>query len=269
MHSTRAEATARSPRDRVMAPLPHHVAIIMDGHERRRSSSALPDSDAVAASTRATRRVIEAAVAAGIPYLTLDPFSAGRARGPREPLPISQGFIERFATCGQNWLLDRGVRVRAVGAVDDLPTSARHAIEEVTERTAQGGRITVSLAVCYGGRRDIVEAVRALAIRVRAGLALPEDIDEQSFRSELATHGLPQVDLLIRTGSERRLTDFLLYEAADAHLCFVPVPWPKFRAEHFRRALAKHVRRRHCWSTSPELVDHRTSREHSTATAAV
>jgi undecaprenyl diphosphate synthase len=109
-----------------------------------------------------------------------------------------------------------------------LPTTTRRAFERLIGATAGGDRMTLTLALSYGGRQDIVDAARSLAVRARAGLVLPEEIDEAFFGKQLTTGPLPPVDLLIRTGGETRLSDFMLFEAAYAELLFVPTLWPDF-----------------------------------------
>jgi undecaprenyl diphosphate synthase len=116
--------------------------------------------------------------------------------------------------------------------------STRHAVEELMSYTQECSGMTLTLALSYGGRQDIVDAARALAVRARAGLVLPENIDEKFFQSQMTTHNLPDVDLLIRTGGETRVSDFLLYESAYAELVFLPIMWPDFKPQTLLDALA-------------------------------
>jgi undecaprenyl diphosphate synthase len=116
-------------------------------------------------------------------------------------------------------------------------------MERLLEDTAGGAGMTLALALNYGGRRDVVNAIRALAVRARAGMVMPEEIDEASLRSFLTTSEIPDPDLIIRTGGERRLSDFLLFEAAYAELYFTETYWPDFTVETLDEALAAYARR--------------------------
>lgn len=116
--------------------------------------------------------------------------------------------------------------------------------------------MTLTLALSYGGRQDIVDAARALAVRARAGLVLPEDIDEDFLQSHMTTHGLPDVDLMIRTGGETRVSDFLLFESAYAELVFLPIMWPDFKPETLLDALAIYAaKERRFGLTSEQVID--------------
>ncbi|HYO95997.1 MAG TPA: polyprenyl diphosphate synthase, partial [Polyangiaceae bacterium] len=140
------------------------------------------------------------------------------------------------------------------GSLEDLPTVPRHAVEDLVRYTSDGDRMTLTLALSYGGRQDIVEAARSLAVRARAGLVLPEDIDETFFHKQMTTHDLPQVDLLIRTGGETRLSDFLLYEAAYAELLFLPIMWPDFRPETLLKAVESYAHKERRFGMISEQV---------------
>src|SRR5262249_23151735 len=134
-------------------------------------------------------------------------------------------------------LKEKTIAVNVVGNLDDLPTATRRAVEELMEDTnrlpagVSEPAMTLSLALSYSARRDIVDAMRTVAARARAGLLLPEEIDVHNLRATFTTKGLPDVDLLIRTGGEQRLSDFLLVEAAYAELYFTDVLWPDFTGE--------------------------------------
>lgn len=214
-----------------------HVAIILDRISRQ------------PAHLRPLRRMIEAALLEGVDYLTLDAFSATdapAAADEREALlqllcDISTTELERFRSLG--------IRVTVIGDLDELPTTPRCALERLVEHTAAGARMRLSLALGHGGRRDIVEAARWLAVRVRAGLTLPEEIDEACFARHLSTRDLPPVDVLIRTGAQSRSSDSFLFEAAHAQLVSVPSSWPDLDAEALRGALGRHSQRpKDSWS---------------------
>jgi undecaprenyl diphosphate synthase len=205
-----------------------HVAIILDGSGRH------------PASLRALRRMIQTALLEGVAHLTLDAFTATDAAACQEDRAALLQLLCDLSAAELEWLRRFGVRVTVIGELDELPTPPRRALERLVRDTATGTRMTLSLALGYGGRRDIVEAARWLAARVRAGLMLPEEIDEAHFRSHLSTRDLPPVDVLIRTGDPSRTNDSLLFESAHAKLVSLPSLWPNFDAQALRGALSNH-----------------------------
>jgi undecaprenyl diphosphate synthase len=148
-----------------------------------------------------------------------------------------------FAETEREDLVRRGVKVIIVGEIEDVPTRTRRAMERLVQDTAGGTAMTLALALNYGGRRDVVNAIRALAVRARAGMVIPEEINEESLRSYLTTSDLPDPDLIIRTGGEKRLSDFLLFESAYAELFFTETFWPDFSLETLDEALSAYARR--------------------------
>jgi undecaprenyl diphosphate synthase len=211
--------------------IPRHVAIIMDGNGRWAKARGLQRAEGHAEGARAVREAVETSTRVGIKCLTLYAFSVANWARPRNEVEALMRLLVDFAKQERAELRQNGIRVNVIGALEDLPTGTRHAVEDLIQYTADGERMTLTLALSYGGRQDIVEAARSLAVRARAGLVLPEDIDESFFHRNMTTHALPDVDLLIRTGGETRLSDFLLFEAAYAELLFLPIMWPDFTAQ--------------------------------------
>ncbi len=223
--------------------IPRHVAIIMDGNGRWAQQRGLERVDGHAEGARAVRDAVETAARIGVGYLTLYAFSNANWARPRAEVEALMRLLVDFARRERSELRAQGIRVNVIGQLEELPTSTRHAVEELIAYTADGDRMTLSLALSYGGRADIVEAARALAVRARAGLVLPEEIDESSLHREMSTGSLPDVDLLIRTGGETRLSDFLLFEAAYAELVFLPLMWPDFRPATLLEAITAYGRK--------------------------
>jgi undecaprenyl diphosphate synthase len=211
--------------------IPQHVAIIMDGNGRWAKARGLDRVEGHAEGARAVRDAVETSTRIGIKYLTLYAFSVANWARPRGEIEALMRLLVDFAQRERAELRQNGIRVGVIGALDDLPTVTRHAVEDLIRYTSDGDRMTLTLALSYGGRQDLVDAARSLAVRARAGLVLPEEIDESFFHRHMSTNALPQVDLLIRTGGETRLSDFLLFEAAYAELLFLPIMWPDFRPE--------------------------------------
>src|SRR5687768_14524144 len=217
--------------------IPRHVAIIMDGNGRWAKARDLDRAEGHAEGARAVREAVETSTRLGIKYLTLYAFSVANWARPKHEVEALMRLLIEFAKQERADLRQNGIRVNVIGNLEDLPTATRHAVEELIEYTRDGERMTLTLALSYGGRQDIVEAARSLAVRARAGLVLPEEIDEAFFHRQMTTHSLPDVDLLIRTGGETRVSDFLLFESAYAELIFLPIMWPEFTASTLLEAV--------------------------------
>ncbi len=223
--------------------LPRHVAIIMDGNGRWAKSRGLERVAGHAEGARAVREVVETAARIGVEYLTLYAFSVNNWARPSEEVDALMRLMIDFAHREQADLRLNGIRVKVIGQIERLPEGTRRAIDELVSATADGSRMTLSLALSYGGRQDVLSAVQALARRVARGELQPEAITEASLRAAMTTRELPDVDLLIRTGGESRVSDFLLLEAAYAELLFLPLMWPEFTPEVLRTALEQYVGR--------------------------
>jgi len=212
----------------------------MDGNGRWAQGRGKLRWEGHAEGARAVRRALEGAGQLGIPYLTLYAFSVANWSRPRLEVEALMRLLTRFARKEQAELIQKGVRVQVVGTLEDLPATTRRAVEHLVEATAGGTRTTLSLALSYGGRHDLARAARRVAEQVAAGSVRPEDVSEAMLRRHLSTHELPDVDLLIRTGGESRVSDFLLFEAAYAELTFLPVMWPEFDETHLSAAVARY-----------------------------
>jgi len=216
--------------------LPRHVAIIMDGNGRWARSRGLERAAGHDEGARAVREVVRTCRERGVRYLTLYAFSLANWSRPKLEIDALMRLLVRFAEKEAAELKEKAINVDVVGDLEDLPTFTRHAVENLigfTNELPEGvePQMTLSLALSYSGRRDVVDAMRTIAARARAGLLLPEDIDVGTLRRHFTTHQLPDVDLMIRTGGEQRLSDFLLIESAYAELYFTDVLWPDFTSD--------------------------------------
>lgn len=223
--------------------LPGHVAIILDGNGRWAHTRGLPRTKGHEHGAAAVRTAVRGCHERGVTCLTLYAFSVNNWSRPKDEIDALMRICTEFAESEREDLVRRDVRVRIIGEIDDVPTRTRRAMERLVADTAGGASMTLALALNYGGRRDMVNAIRALAIRARAGILMPEEIDEGSLRSYLTTSDLPDPDLVIRTGGERRLSDFLLFESAYAELFFTETFWPDFSVETLDEALGAYARR--------------------------
>ena len=228
---------------------PRHVAIIMDGNRRWARARGLPISDGYRLGVDALRRTVEAAARAGIEVLTVFAFSEENWSRPADQ---TRSIMElcRWAALGQAGDLMRdGVRVRLCGRLAALPAATREALERLCAATAQNSRITLNIAIDYGGRREIADAVRALAREVERGTRTAASIDDETIATRLYTAGLPDPDLVIRTGGERRISNFLLYQSAYAEFSWTETLWPDFGEADLATALADYERRQRRYGT--------------------
>lgn len=223
--------------------LPRHVAIIMDGNGRWARRRHLPRVAGHRAGARVVRRIVEACVGRGIGYLTLFAFSSENWLRPADEVSLLMRLFSRTLREEEARLCEHGVRLTVIGDRTGLPTVLQDDIARVEASTAGGEGLHLIVAANYGGRWDIVQAARSLAVDAAAGRLDPAGIDEAAFAGRLATADAPPVDLLVRTGGERRISNFLLWQAAYAELYFADVLWPDFDADTLDEALAWYARR--------------------------
>ncbi len=220
--------------------LPGHLAVILDGNRRWAERRGVPLADAYQAGARRVRELLRWCDETGIPHVTV--WALSRDNLSRDPDVVDQ--IVRAITEGLQWVAAEGRwPIRIVGAVEQLPHKDRiDALREVERATAGARGSLLTVAVAYDGRHDIVSAARELALRYADG-SLTGEVTEGRLASFLSTAGQPDIDLLIRTSGETRLSGFMPWQAAYAEFHFTPVCWPDFDRHHFAEALAAYVRR--------------------------
>ena len=217
-----------------------HVAIIMDGNGRWATRRGLPRSAGHRAGVQAVRKVVEAAPDLGVATLTLFAFSSDNWRRPQGEVKTLMSLLRHYLRADIRELIDNGVRLTVIGRRDRLPGGLAQEIAEVERASAHGQRLHLRVAIDYSSRDAILDA----AARWRAERA-PSRAAFAALLAEPACEAGPDVDLLIRSGGEKRLSDFLLWESAYAELCFVDTLWPDFRADDLRAAIADfHLRDR-------------------------
>jgi len=216
----------------------HHVAIIMDGNGRWAEQRGLPRWKGHEAGARAVRRTVEAACRCEIPILTLFAFSSENWKRPPAEVKTLFRLFTRYLAGEKDALIENGIRLSAFGRRDRFAPEVAAALSDVEQATGQGARLHLRLALDYGSRHEIVDAARALALQAVRGRLAPEEIDEQRFTDALTSRAVPDPDLVIRTAGERRLSNFLLWQAAYAELHFCPSLWPDFDESDLQEALA-------------------------------
>ncbi len=211
------------------AIIPRHIAIIMDGNGRWAKERGLPRLEGHRAGAESVREVMEACIELGVEYLTLYAFSSENWGRPATEVSALMTLLDRFLDEKARDLDRQNVRLRAIGQLDRLPARTRARIDKLEARTAGHQKMTLVLALSYGGREEIVAAARSLAADAVAGKLAPEDIDCNQFASRLQTVGIPDPDMLIRTSGEIRVSNFLLWQISYAEIVIVKKFWPDFR----------------------------------------
>jgi len=209
--------------------IPRHVAVIMDGNGRWAERRGLDRVQGHRAGIEAVRATVRAAHELGVRFLTLYAFSTENWSRPKGEVDALMGLLEHYLAVELEELDRNGIRLRAIGRLDRLPEVARVKLEEALERTRDNSEMTVVFALSYGGRTEIADAARKLARDVEQGKLDPEQIDEKTFAAYLYDPEIPDPDLLIRSGGEARVSNFLLWQIAYAELHVTDVMWPDFR----------------------------------------
>lgn len=219
------------------APPPAHVAIIMDGNGRWARARGLPRTEGHRRGAESVRVAIRSAIEAGVSYLTLYGFSSENWTRPSDEVRDLMGLLRFYLRSEIAELKKNGVRLRVIGDRARLDADIQKLITEAEKETRDNVRLTLVIALSYGGRSEIVAAARALADKAATGVISPEDIDEQAFAGALYTAGIPDPDLLIRTSGEHRISNFLLWQLAYAEFVFLDTLWPDFSADDFANAI--------------------------------
>ena len=232
------DATARRRESiRQRGNLPRHVAIIMDGNGRWATRQGLPRIAGHHAGRRAVREAIKGCTEFGIEYLTLYTFSIENWNRPAREVAALMSFLSKVLKEERKELMRNNVRLGAWGHLDDLPPAVRKQLDRTIRELDGNTGLCLYLALSYGGRAEIVDAVRRIAEKVRDGTLAPEEIDEKIFADHLYTAGTPPPDLLIRTSGEMRLSNFLLWQLAYSEIYVTDVLWPDFRKHHLEEAI--------------------------------
>jgi len=228
---------------RQRGPLPMHIAIIMDGNGRWAQQQGKHRVVGHYEGVESVRDITEACAQLGIPYLTLYTFSTENWQRPASEVNALMQLLVHTIRREKQRLLENGVRLQVIGDLDQLPPECRHELEQAIRETAQNQRLVLTLALSYSGRWEILQAVRALARRVQAGTLRPEEIDEATFAAALPSASLPDPDLLIRTGGEFRVSNFLLWQIAYTELYITDTFWPVFRRRQLYEAICSYQNR--------------------------
>ncbi|MCX6139459.1 MAG: isoprenyl transferase [Candidatus Kapabacteria bacterium] len=223
--------------------LPRHIAIIMDGNGRWAQERGRMRIDGHKEGMESVRSAVKTSSQLGVSYLTLYAFSIENWKRPLPEVRFLMGLLETYLRKEIDELHANGVRIRTIGKTNALPKSVQRVLKGAIERTAENEGLTLTLALSYGSRWDILRAVQVVAMDIRRGKLSPEDLTEEMISSYLQTSYMPDPDLIIRTSGEVRLSNFLLWEAAYAELYITDGFWPDFRGAELYRALTDFVMR--------------------------
>ena len=235
--------------------LPKHLAIIMDGNGRWAKAKGKPRAFGHEAGFRAVRSIVEACARLEIPYLTLYAFSTENWFRPKKEVDILMRILLSALKSELETMQKNNIKLQTVGGISTLPGVILEELERVVEQTSQNTGMILTLALSYGGREELVSMAKDLAEKVKNGLIHEQDIDESVVNEHLYTAEMPDVDLLIRTSGEMRISNFLLWQSAYAELYFTERYWPDFREEHLLEALTDYQNRERRFGKTSEQLE--------------
>jgi undecaprenyl diphosphate synthase len=225
------------------ASLPQHVAIIMDGNGRWAKQRSLPRIEGHRQGAESARTIIRTSGELGIKYLTLYAFSAENWNRPKDEVEALMKYLIHYLKTETPELNKNNVRLEVIGQIYRLPENVQEHLKKSITTLSKNSGLTLVMALSYGSRIEIVDAVRGIAEKVKRGKLDPADINEQVFAQHLYTRNIPDPDLLIRTSGEMRVSNFLLWQISYAELVITPTLWPDFRKPQFFAALEEYARR--------------------------
>ncbi len=234
--------------------IPRHIAVIMDGNGRWAKQRSLKRIEGHRKGAESVSEIVRACREIGVRYLTLFAFSVENWQRPREEVTALMVLLREYLLSELEEMMENGISLKSIGNVEALPPLIRETLTEIAAKTRENDRMTLTLALSYGGRDEIVAAAREIARRARAGTLKEEEITKETFSRFLFTAAMPDPDILIRTSGEYRISNFLLWQMAYTELYFTDVLWPDFSREHLLRAIADYQNReRRFGRTSDQL----------------
>ena len=238
-----AASDIRQEQDAESVSAPSHVAVIMDGNGRWAAAKGLPRAEGHRAGVEAARRAVESARDLGLRYLTLYSFSTENWRRPPGEIRDLMGLLRQFITQDLPTLKKEGVKVRIIGDRSSLDRELKILVAKAEKETAENEKFTLQIAFNYGGRDEILRAARAVAKGAKSGAIDPASLSENDFSRFLDTADAPDPDLVIRTSGEKRISNFLLWQAAYAEYVFLDILWPDFNYDEFAGAVEEYRKR--------------------------
>lgn len=240
--------------------LPGHIAIIMDGNGRWAKARMLPRIMGHRKGVETVREIVEESSNIGIGYLTLFAFSAENWSRPKTEVRSLMTLLKKYIRMEVPLMMRNNIRFNVIGSRSDLPEDVAHALDDARRVTSENSGMTLTLALSYGSRQEIIDASRRIAEDILDGSLKPGDVTEDLFSSYLYTSGLPDPDLLIRTSGEMRISNFLLWQLAYSELYFTDINWPDFNRNELRKAIKNfQLRERRFGLTSDQIKSGRSN----------
>ncbi|MCK5071772.1 MAG: isoprenyl transferase [Desulfocapsa sp.] len=234
--------------------IPNHIAIIMDGNGRWAKSKLKPRLYGHKEGVKSVRAIVECAAEYGVKFLTLYAFSTENWKRPDDEVGGLMGLLKNYLQKELSRMLKNNIRLTCIGDIDELPIDVREVLESTMQKTAANDSLTLNLALSYGGRAELIRGFRNIAKEICSGELTIDAINEKLIDSHLYTADIPDPDLLIRTGGEARLSNFLLWQASYAEIYFTDVMWPEFRENQFIQAISEYQgRERRFGKTSAQI----------------
>lgn len=235
--------------------LPKHIAIIMDGNGRWAKNKGLLRVAGHKSGTKSVRETVETCAKLGIKNLTLFAFSTENWNRPQIEVKTLMKLLVSSLRKEIKTLQDNNIRLKAIGCLDSLPQKAKEELNEVMQQTAENTMMTLTLALSYGSREELLSVTKKIALLAQENKLDPNKITEQDINDQLYTNFMPDVDLLIRTSGEQRISNFLLWQIAYAELYFTQVLWPDFRKEHLAEAILNYQNRERRFGKTSEQIN--------------
>ncbi|MCX7551691.1 isoprenyl transferase [Xanthomarina sp. F2636L] len=235
--------------------LPKHLAIIMDGNGRWAKQKGMLRAFGHENGTKSVRQVVEGSAELGIENLTLYAFSTENWNRPKLEVKTLMNLLVASLKKEIKTLQDNDIKLLAIGNLEELPKKAHKELQEVIEKTKDNKRMILTLALSYGSREELINTVKKISIKVKNNIISPENIDESVINEHLYTQNLHDVDLLIRTSGEQRISNFLLWQIAYAELYFTNVLWPDFTKQHLYEAIIEYQKRERRFGKTSEQIN--------------
>lgn len=237
-----------------LSNLPNHIAIIMDGNGRWAKKKGLLRNLGHQGGAKTVREIVEVCAEINVKYLTLYAFSTENWNRPQLEVDLLMKLLISSLKKELKTLQKNNIKLVTIGNIDSLPTKVSIELKDVVEKTKNNSRLTLTLALSYSSREELIKTIKEISLKVKNNLISPENIDKSVINNHLYDHYLPDVDLLIRTSGEQRISNFLLWEIAYAELFFTDILWPDFNNENLFEAILNYQNReRRFGKTSDQL----------------
>jgi len=237
-----------------LSNLPNHIAIIMDGNGRWAKKKGLLRNLGHQGGAKTVREIVEVCAEINVKYLTLYAFSTENWNRPQLEVDLLMKLLISSLKKELKTLQKNNIKLVTIGNIDSLPTKVSAELKDVVEKTKNNSRLTLTLALSYSSREELIKTIKEISLKVKNNLISPENIDESVINNHLYTRNLPDVDLLIRTSGEQRISNFLLWQIAYAELYFTETLWPDFNKENLFKAILNYQNRERRFGKTSEQV---------------